>query len=83
MLISNSDLMEVLAIYNAQDVIIQVALYGNKSYILVLYQNGKNWRSIKYSVYDKEIEAIQKAHELKMVLNDYYEPTIMKYHVTA
>ena len=83
MLVSNSDLMEVLAIYNTQDVVIQVALYGNKSYILVLYQSGKEWRSIKYSVYDTETEAIQKAHELKMVLSDYYEPTIMKYHVTA
>lgn len=82
MLISNSDLMNLLAIYDTKEIIIQVALFGNKSYILVLYKTGNNWRSIKYSVFNTEIEAIQKAHELKAVLNDYYEPTIIKYHVT-
>ena len=82
MLITNSSLIELLAIQNAQNVMVQVALNKNNSYILVLYQTPTTWKSIKYSVLDTEYEAQEKADTLIKILNDYYEPTLLKYHVT-
>ena len=82
MLITNSALIELLAIYNAQDVMVQVALNENNSYILVLYQTPTTWKSIKYSILDTESEAQEKADTLIKILKDYYEPTLIKYHVT-
>ena len=82
MLITNSALIELLAIHNAQDVMVQVALNGNNSYILVLHNTPTTWNAIKYSVFDSEYEAQEKADTLIKILKDYYEPTLIKYHVT-
>lgn len=71
--VETKEVTNILALYDAKNVLVETIKYNDKSYIHIYHANNDCWYTLNYCAFETEENVEKLRDEIVGILNDYYD----------